>query len=370
VVVSEATFRHEGNLPEPAPAAPTVAEPAPALVPAAASFELRQVSFVAESATLIGIAGAVGAGKTTLLEALLGEVPCTQGGCFVQRTTGIAFAGQTPWIFAGSLRENVVFDTPYDPERYGTVLEACALLPDIAQLPDGDLTELGEKGINLSGGQKARVALARACYSQAEVVLLDDPLSAVDHKVAEWLFAKAIRTVLARRTVLLVTHHPHFVARCDRALLVERNAVREVPPASFAASPVATPADPTPFPAAFALSSVDLGAESKESHPTSVPAPALAESRKPRPSEPTKLVMAEDRQLGQVLPSTYTVCLPSPNPIPTPAVGFGCLLPWEYALLCEVLMACSAGGCRPMHVLAGPTWRWQSSSVFSSPSAA
>lgn len=113
------------------------------------SFKLDRVTLALYPGDLIGVSGRVMAGKTTLLEALLGEVPC-HGGVW-RSASAMAYAGQTPWIFAGSLRDNIVFDTPFEANRYARVIAACALAADIEQLPDGESTDIGEKGVNLSG---------------------------------------------------------------------------------------------------------------------------------------------------------------------------------------------------------------------------
>ena len=160
--------------------------------------------------TLIG--GKVAAGKTALLQALLGELDLRAGQIFrPDEMTG--YCAQAPWLQSMSIRENILFSSPYDKSRYDEVLEACALMPDLSQLKDNDLSEIGENGIGLSGGQKARVALARAVYSRARVLLLDDPLSALDHQTAETIVRKCFGgPLLEARTVILVTHR---VELCD-----------------------------------------------------------------------------------------------------------------------------------------------------------
>jgi ABC-type multidrug transport system fused ATPase/permease subunit len=140
------------------------------------------VTLHAEKDELIAVIGAVGSGKSSLIAGLLKEMPLASGSCELRGR--VAFCSQTPWIQHLSLRDNVLFGRDYaDPETrrlYEEAVRGAALLPDLALLPDGDLTEIGERGINLSGGQKSRVALARAVMADAEVILLDDPLSAVD----------------------------------------------------------------------------------------------------------------------------------------------------------------------------------------------
>ena len=128
------------------------------------------------------VCGEVAAGKTALLQALLGELDM-QSGSFDRPNEMIGYCAQTPWLQSMSIRENILFSAPFDLERYRKVLDACALTPDMANFKNGDLENIGENGIGLSGGQRARVALARAVYSRAKILLLDDPISALDHQV-------------------------------------------------------------------------------------------------------------------------------------------------------------------------------------------
>lgn len=183
-------------------------------------FELKNASFgwpgssetVLEDITLsfpIGltvICGQVGAGKSALLQALLGELDC-RGGQVTRPNEMVGYCAQTPWLQGMSIRENILFFSPYEERRYTQVLEVCALDTDMMAFKDGDLSNIGESGIGLSGGQKARVALARAVYSTAKVLLLDDPLSALDHQTAESIVQKCFAgPLLAERTTILVTH--------------------------------------------------------------------------------------------------------------------------------------------------------------------
>ncbi|KAF2275668.1 uncharacterized protein EI97DRAFT_420070 [Westerdykella ornata] len=152
------------------------------------------------------IYGEVASGKTALLLALLGELDRT-GGDFVRPEEVIGYCAQTPWLQSMSIRDNILFSYPYEEARYREVLEACALVPDMAELKHGDLSNIGENGIGLSGGQKARVALARTVYSKAKMLFLDDPLSALDHQTAEYIVKKLFAGPLLKdRTTVLVTH--------------------------------------------------------------------------------------------------------------------------------------------------------------------
>ncbi|KEF52450.1 ATPase [Exophiala aquamarina CBS 119918] len=173
--------------------------------PGFAALSLHQINLTFPRGLTV-IYGKVAAGKTALLQALLGELDLRAGN-LIKPHTAIGYCAQTPWLQNMTIRENIVFISPYDDARYKRTLEACALLPDLANFKHGDLTSIGENGIGLSGGQKARVALARAVYSQAQVLLLDDPLSALDQQTAEWISTKCIAGPLMEdRTVVLVTH--------------------------------------------------------------------------------------------------------------------------------------------------------------------
>ncbi|KIW19499.1 hypothetical protein PV08_00071 [Exophiala spinifera] len=161
--------------------------------------------------------GPVAAGKTALLQALLGELDLREGQLF-RPDAPIGYCSQTPWLQSMSIRENILFNSPFEEGRYKKTLEVCALLPDLANFKHGDLSNIGENGIGLSGGQKSRVALARAVYSRAEILLLDDPLSALDQQTAEWIVTKCLcGTLMEGRTVILATHRTdlcqHFAAQ-------------------------------------------------------------------------------------------------------------------------------------------------------------
>ncbi|EMD39575.1 hypothetical protein CERSUDRAFT_111891 [Gelatoporia subvermispora B] len=158
------------------------------------------------------IIGPTASGKTSLLMALLGEMHYMSTGLksFVSlpRNGGVAYAAQESWVQNETIRDNILFGSPFDEERYNKVIEQCALKPDISLFDAGDKTEVGEKGITLSGGQKARLTLARAIYSSAQMLLLDDMLAALDVHTAKWIVDKCLKGDLVRgRTVILVTHN-------------------------------------------------------------------------------------------------------------------------------------------------------------------
>ncbi|OCB92268.1 ABC protein [Sanghuangporus baumii] len=180
-----------------------------------APFRVRDVNMVVPIGQLVAIVGRVGSGKSSLLQGLIGEMRRVEGQ--VKFGGRVGYCSQTAWIQNASLRDNVLFGQEFDSDKYWDVVERASLLADLAVLPDGDLTEIGEKGINLSGGQKQRINIARALYYDADIVILDDPLSAVDAHVGKALFQDAILSGLKSRgkTVILVTHALHFLSQCD-----------------------------------------------------------------------------------------------------------------------------------------------------------
>lgn len=184
---------------------------------------LSSINISIEAGDFVGIIGPVGSGKSSLLAAILGEMNLVSGQVY-KSNSSFAYVAQIPWIFPDTLRANVLFGKKLDEQRYSNVLRACCLDIDISVFgPSGDLTIIGEKGVNLSGGQKSRVSLARALYSDADMYLLDDPLAAVDLKVAKQIYARCIgpRGLLSKKTRLLVTHQTQFLTDCHQTIVLE-----------------------------------------------------------------------------------------------------------------------------------------------------
>ncbi|CAL5209421.1 unnamed protein product [Lathyrus oleraceus] len=179
---------------------------------------LRNINLEVSPGQKVAICGEVGSGKSTLLAAILREVPITQGKIDVYGK--FAYVSQTAWIQTGSIRDNILFGSPMDVQKYQKTLHRSSLVKDLELFPHGDLTEIGERGVNLSGGQKQRVQLARALYQNADIYLLDDPFSAVDAQTASNLFNEYIMEGLAGKTVFLVTHQVDFLPAFDFVLLM------------------------------------------------------------------------------------------------------------------------------------------------------
>ena len=184
---------------------------------------------------ILAVVGKVGSGKSSLIAACLGELefakdPAAGGGGGLGLNGSVGLAAQIPWILNSTLRDNIIMEREYDKERYEHVLSTCALNDDIEMLPAGSSTEIGEKGITLSGGQKARVSLARALYADPDIYMLDDPLSAVDAHVGRHLFDFAIKKEMSSRgkSVLLATNQLHVLDKVDRILVLEEGKLSEI----------------------------------------------------------------------------------------------------------------------------------------------
>uniref|UniRef100_A0A8C8ECB9 Canalicular multispecific organic anion transporter 1 n=1 Tax=Otus sunia TaxID=257818 RepID=A0A8C8ECB9_9STRI len=188
---------------------------------------IRDVTLDIAPGSLVAVVGAVGSGKSSLVSAMLGEMENIKGHINIQGS--LAYVPQQAWIQNATLKDNILFGSELDEARYQQVIKACALLPDLELLPAGDQTEIGEKGINLSGGQKQRVSLARAVYSNADIYVLDDPLSAVDAHVGKYLFKHVLgpKGLLQKKTRILVTHSISFLPQVDNIVVLVAGAVSE-----------------------------------------------------------------------------------------------------------------------------------------------
>uniref|UniRef100_A0A8C3KNM6 Multidrug resistance-associated protein 1-like n=1 Tax=Calidris pygmaea TaxID=425635 RepID=A0A8C3KNM6_9CHAR len=189
---------------------------------------LKNLTVSIPEGSLVAVVGQVGSGKSSFLSAILGEMEKLEG--TVQRRGSVAYVSQQAWIQNDSLQENILFGENLNRPYYELVLESCALLPDLEQLPNGDQTEIGERGVNISGGQKQRVSLARAVYSNADLYLLDDPLSAVDVHVGKHLFEKLIGPsgLLKSKTRILVTHNLNLLPHTDLIIVMEEGRISQM----------------------------------------------------------------------------------------------------------------------------------------------
>ncbi|XP_060872041.1 ATP-binding cassette subfamily C member 4-like isoform X2 [Metopolophium dirhodum] len=184
---------------------------------------LEKINLTARTGRLLAVVGSVGAGKSSLIHAILRELPIFEGSISVHGV--VSYAPQEPWIFSGTVQQNILFGSPMDKERFKQVIHVCALKSDFEQFPLGDETIVGERGITLSGGQRARINLARAVYKQADIYLLDDPLSAVDVRVGKHLFEKCILDYLKAKTCILITHQAQYLSYVDQIVLMDNGKI-------------------------------------------------------------------------------------------------------------------------------------------------
>lgn len=178
---------------------------------------LDDISVEFDRGTLTCIIGAVGSGKSALIQMLAGELPLSDGD-IRRQDCSVAYAPQDPWIMDGTIKDNILFGLSFNSELYSSVIKACGLDVDFLQLRQGENAIVGDRGVQLSGGQRARIALARAFYRDSDIILLDDPLSAVDSRVGRLLFYSAIHDLGLKKgkCVILVTHQHQFIGdhRC------------------------------------------------------------------------------------------------------------------------------------------------------------
>ncbi|EGP85276.1 unnamed protein product [Zymoseptoria tritici ST99CH_1A5] len=195
---------------------------------------LENLTFSAHKGELSCIVGRVGAGKSSFLSTMLGDLYKIRGEVVMRGS--VAYVAQSPWVMNASVRENIVFGHRWDPAFYERTIHACALTEDFASLPDGDQTEVGERGISLSGGQKARLTLARAVYARADIYLLDDVLSAVDQHVGRHIIDNVLgpKGLLSGKTRILATNsipvlmESHFIALLREGKIIERGTYEQL----------------------------------------------------------------------------------------------------------------------------------------------
>jgi ATP-binding cassette subfamily C (CFTR/MRP) protein 1 len=207
--------KDEGSTTVPLPSANAIKPP----------FHLRNINLTIERGELLAVIGSVGSGKTSFLSALAGDMARMSG--TVQWGASHALCPEQPWMLNGTVQDNILFGRPFERPWYRAVLHACSLSRDLESLPHGDQTVVGERGVVLSGGQKQRISLARAMYSEKDVILFDDPLSAVDANVGGAIMDDAIcGKIMCTKTRILCTHNMSVLHRCDRILWLENGTVR------------------------------------------------------------------------------------------------------------------------------------------------
>lgn len=189
-------------------------------------FEVKDINLSVGRDELVAVIGSVGSGKSSLLAALAGDMRKTKGS--ITFGANRAFCPQYAWIQNATVKENITFSKPYDRRWYNDVIDACALRPDLEMLPAGDQTEIGERGITVSGGQKQRLNIARAIYFNADIVIMDDPLSAVDAHVGKHIMDNAICGLLKGKARVLATHQLHVLHRVDRIVWMKDGGIHKI----------------------------------------------------------------------------------------------------------------------------------------------
>ena len=215
---------------------------------------LKNISLQIMKGELIWVVGEVGAGKSSLISSIIGELLYLDNDTFnkysmqsidswskevlnsvsnshkniIRLNGSVSLVQQSPWIQNMTIRDNILFGLPFDKQKYKRVVSACQLTKDFEMLKGRDKTEIGEKGINLSGGQKARISIARACYSDCDIVLLDDPLSALDSRVKACIFEDVICGELKDRTRILTTHCADYIHKADRIVVMDKGTIKHV----------------------------------------------------------------------------------------------------------------------------------------------
>lgn len=304
-------------------------------------FVLRDISLDFPNGALSVISGPTGSGKSLLLAAILGEAEVLSGSIRVPRPppieerfdskanaanwilpSAIAFVSQTPWIENATIKDNILFGLPLDPTRYEKVIKACALTKDLALFEDGDLTEVGAQGISLSGGQKWRLTLARAFYSRAGILILDDVFSALDAHVGKEIYDNALMGELSEdRTRILVTHHvslclprAKYAVRLGGRGTLDHAALTE----DLHTDKVADRLDAEGT--ATSVADTDTTATSEATLQEQIPSSAIPAVADETPatvkSTPKKLVEEEHREVGGVKKSVYLSYLGATGGIP------------------------------------------------------
>ncbi|XP_059642397.1 ABC transporter C family member 13 isoform X2 [Cornus florida] len=190
-------------------------------------FVLNHVTLGIPKGSLVAVIGEVGSGKSSLLNLILGEMKLTSG--LIHTSGSIAYVPQVPWILSGTFRDNILFGKDYDPRRYSDVLQVCSLDVDISLMVGGDMAYIGEKGVNLSGGQRTRLALARAIYHGSDIFMLDDVLSTVDAQVSCWILHNAILgPLMNQQTRILCTHNVQAISSADMIVVMDKGHVNWV----------------------------------------------------------------------------------------------------------------------------------------------
>lgn len=186
---------------------------------------LKNINLDVKQGSFICITGPTGTGKSSLFKAICGELEKVSGSLQVKGK--IALCTQTPWLINKTIRENIIFGRPFNKDRYDQIIQLCQLEKDFSVLPHKDLTDVIQNGSNLSGGQRHRLSLARACYADQDIYLIDSTFSALDNHLQNAIFNNCIKGFLKKKTILLITHNPTFTQYCDKVLYFDKGEISE-----------------------------------------------------------------------------------------------------------------------------------------------
>ena len=184
---------------------------------------LKDISTRIPKGALVAVVGRVGSGKTSFVSSLVGEM--TKNAGVVMVNGSMSLSAQQAWLVNDTVRGNILFGKPFEEAKYNEILKVCCLEDDLKVLAGGDMCEIGDRGINVSGGQKARISLARCCYSDSDIVVMDDPIAAVDSHVGKALFHKCIASYLKGKTRILVTNATQYLHKCDYIIVLENQTI-------------------------------------------------------------------------------------------------------------------------------------------------
>ncbi|KAJ1340359.1 hypothetical protein BSLG_005001 [Batrachochytrium salamandrivorans] len=207
------------------PSSATIAQQETDMKDESVLFHLRNITTLIKKGSLVVVVGPVGSGKSSFLSGIIGEMRCRSGALDIYGSLG--YCSQQAWILTETIQGNIMFNSPLNQTRLDAVIKASCLSNDLHQFPSGRMTQIGEKGVNLSGGQKARVSLARAMYQDCDTYLLDDPISALDAHVGAEVFDLSIKKMLKGKTVVLVTHQLHFLPEADHVIVMGNGTIAE-----------------------------------------------------------------------------------------------------------------------------------------------
>nr|CAG4708823.1 unnamed protein product [Naegleria fowleri] len=195
---------------------------------------LKNINLTLKKGKLYCIIGHTGVGKSSLFSTIYGDTIIKEGSLTIHPNSKIALSDENPWMINGSVRDNIIFDKrlPFDNERYQQILDVCQLREDLEEFQNYDMSEIGYSGINLSLGQKHRISLARACYSNADIILMDSSLNSIDARLCKKIFKECIQGYLKDRTRVLITHSLQLLEMADEVIVLDKGTVAAQGPLS------------------------------------------------------------------------------------------------------------------------------------------